>query len=257
MTFNLKLLGKGAAPFSPTGRTGLPSLSLSRALLCMGLVLAVLLFPPASAAQERRPEMPRGWYVGLAAGFAQTQDATMDSPVGDGSSTTTATMAFGTAPTLAGSFGYRFNDIIRGQMDILRHWYDIDSLTSGTASMDELTSGDVVMTSYMVGPLIDLPVFGNKNRIRPHLGAALGYGSLAVDLEYTEGGSSGSYSTDNGVLVYQFTLGSELRLTPQLSFDLDYRYLSTTDLDFTVNDIDLQASGFGGHHFLIGLRYTF
>jgi opacity protein-like surface antigen len=114
------------------------------------------------------------------------------------------------------------------------------------------SGGDVTADSLLFN---FFGVLHDNSRWSPYLGAGIGAARIeASDLQVT-GQPLGKGSAV--VLAYQLGAGFEYALTDSLSFDLGYRYFSTTSPRFTEAD----GSGFGmdyvSHSAVLGLKVGF
>jgi OmpA-OmpF porin, OOP family len=93
--------------------------------------------------------------------------------------------------------------------------------------------------------------------VSPHIGAGVG----AVDIidQAKAPGVGGVFNDNSWVLGYQAIGGVRYNINPNLAFDLDYRYLATTDATLKVPAVAGQTykTGYNTHTMMASLVYRF
>ncbi len=144
--------------------------------------------------------------------------------------------------------GYDFNPI-RTEVEFGYAKNDCDEVDNG----EQATDGDVTATTILVNAYYD---FHNSSSFVPYLGAGLGYAKIgynnlnAADWDYP-------FDTDDSVFAYQFMAGVAYTINSNISVDLSYRYVGTSDP--SLDDVDGSTVDFeyNAHVVSLGVKYTF
>jgi OmpA-OmpF porin, OOP family len=240
-----------------------------RILLGAAAALALALSWGGAQAQLFAPGGgPNMWYLGGEGGWTSLespQHGTATVPVAGASVQLPSSLSFNDGFNAGARAGYewgpwRLEEEFRFQQN------GTSSGSIGPAGLGALVSapvhGDRDAYAIMTNLIYDF-TFGWP--ITPHIGAGVG----AVDLRdhwSTAGGlSADSSSWEFG---YQAIAGFRYDINPSLAFDLDYRYLATTDPTFHFTDsnpVDVAAgvtggtykSGYATHSLLASLSFRF
>jgi len=149
---------------------------------------------------------------------------------------------------IEGELGYRANDL-----DSL----NVTSLTlagvgtfSGlaTASLD----GDVSALTGMANVWYDIPTGTNWT---PFLGGGIGFANVNMEINHV-GTVATSLDDSDTVFAYQFGAGIGYKVSPQSTVTLSYRFLGTSDTEFSVGSETIESE-YQNHSILLGLNYTF
>ncbi len=139
---------------------------------------------------------------------------------------------------------YRSND--------LSH-LDVAGITLGGVSGSR--QAHAIMTNVLYD--INLGQFNLAWPVTPHIGAGIG----AVDIidQARVAGIGRLFNDDDWQFGYQAIAGLRYNVTPNVAFDLDYRYLATTDATFRVPAVPTlkMKSGYNTHTLMAGLVYRF
>jgi len=114
------------------------------------------------------------------------------------------------------------------------------------------SSGNVTADSLLLN---FFGVLHDNSRWSPYLGAGIGAARIEASGLQVTGQPLGSGSAV--VLAYQLGAGVEYALTDRLSFDLGYRYFSTTSPRFTETDGSKFGMDYVSHSAVLGLRVGF
>jgi OmpA-OmpF porin, OOP family len=105
---------------------------------------------------------------------------------------------------------------------------------------------------------INLPALGLGPTlpVTPHIGA--GVGAVNVRDRASATGFGRFFDDDDWQFGYQAIAGLRYNITPAVAFDLDYRYLATTDLTFRVPGNGTKyKTGYDTHNLMASLVYRF
>lgn len=113
--------------------------------------------------------------------------------------------------------------------------------------MDFSADGTFSALSFMVNGYLD---YKNESAVTPFVTAGLGVARVDVEDVSVEGISVGS--ADDTVFAYQLGAGLGIALNKQLSLDLSYKYLATSDPEFEGSEAEYDS-----HNINVGLRFSF
>ncbi|MCF6220515.1 MAG: OmpA family protein [Robiginitomaculum sp.] len=238
-------------------------------LLTAAASVALLAVPTLASASDA------GWYVRGNVGYGVMTDVDLTGDLlgnvqGEGNA--------------AGSLGvgYAFGNNWRMELDATQLWNDM-----GAISQAGNTSSDMRITTGMLNAIYDFSDFGSWE---PYIGAGIGIargklsaatysqptGTIAGPLNSPTcpGTNVCTFSDSDTGVAWQLLAGLGYKITDNLTWDTQYRYLNAGDFDFTGLGQNLQvpvgagvlgtgssiatsASGAGSHSILTGLRYRF
>jgi outer membrane protein OmpA-like peptidoglycan-associated protein len=136
-----------------------------------------------------------------------------------------------------GEFNYRRNGL--------------DSITAGT---DPKASGSTQVFTFLGNAIYDFEVPG-WSWATPHVGAGIGVAHLAVS-QKVPGYFTNPNSSDT-VFAYQGIAGLRVPIAPNWAFDLDYRYLATSDPTYKGTLGSRVTSSYRTHNVVASLTYSF
>lgn len=181
------------------------------------------------------------WYFGGSLGVSIADNADW---TGSALSGSTVGFEYDTGFNLSGVFGY--------EMDMFR--FEGELLSQYNASDTAAATGDINLTALMTNAYFDFP---NKTRFTPFLTAGLGFAYVEADNLYIQVNNTViTGSPTDTVFAYQIGAGVAMNIKPNLIVDFKYRYLGTSDPNFSVNGTDIDAE-FSSHNITLGLRYAF
>lgn len=216
-----------------------PNLGAGMAVLLLALAFA----GPVWAADDE------SWYARVQGGGSFPSDETITGILG---STFNRTSEFSGGYIAGAAVGYDFRGL-RIEGEFLHRESDIDSLTGGTGS----ASGDRSVRTVTANFIYDF----YEAEIAPgrflglHLG--VGLGTAHVSLNDVRQGGVQLIDEDDSVFAYQLLLGMSHALTPQLSANVDYRYLTTVDPEFVTIAGESVEGEVKDHSILFGLTWHF
>jgi len=196
------------------------------------------------------PVFAAGPYVGVEGGVVFLSDSSFDVAginVGDIKFDTgwgiglTGGYDFGTW-RLEGELAYRANDV--------KEFSD----STGSFPLD----GDVSSTVLMLNAYYDFRTISPS--VIPYIGAGIGAAFVSADVTDPDPVFGGQVlDDDDTVFAYQLIAGVAFPVSKQLTIDLNYRYLGTTDPAFEIvgaSGIEAEAE-IQSHNIFVGLRYSF
>ena len=232
--------------------------------------VALLAVPTLASASDA------GWYVRGNVGYGVITDVDLTGDlVGDVEGEGNAAASLGV--------GYEFGNNWRLELDATQLWNDM-----GAISQASNTYGKMRITTGMLNAIYDFSDFGAW---QPYIGAGIGLAraNLSAQASSFPGFLVGDppvnnptcpntnvctfSDVDNGV-AWQLLAGLGYKITDNLTWDTQYRYLDVGKLSFrgsgqdllppiglgnlgNVSDINSTASGAGSHTVMTGLRYRF
>src|SRR6185312_15602177 len=115
-------------------------------------------------------------------------------------------------------------------------------------------SGSRSSHAFMTNAIYDINVGGWP--VTPHIGAGIGAVDVVEDLSVPGVGTVSK--DDDWVLGYQAIGGVTYNINPNLSLDVDYRYLATTDPSFRVSGTGARyKTGYNTHNLMASLIWHF
>jgi len=215
-------------------------------------IFALLACGPLAFALAGTASAQQGIYVSGNLGISIVGDQTV-SGVDEGEGPWSDETSLDTGFAIHGAVGYNF-DIARAEFEIGYSTNDYDTLDSQDYGQEDL-DGDLTATTFMANAYYD---FKNSSAFQPYVGA--GIGLAIIDINDLKGSSwdadEPAVNVDDTVFAYQIMVGVAYVINPNISIDLSYRYLGTSDPEMTDQDGDFDYE-FSEHNILVGLRYTF
>lgn len=214
----------------------------STAMLSAALVMGL-----AGTAQAQSSS---GYYGGLMGGLNLLQDSDVS---GSG---VNATASFDHGYAILGVVGYDYGKYsfggLRSELELGYRSNGADSISGSntTVGVGGL-SGDVKAYSAMINGLYDLPV---NFPVRPYLGAGIGIAHIDVDKVARD---SGFINDSDTQFAYQGIAGLGWDVDPKWRVNLDYRYFSTLDPDFTTGSNANVSGEYHTHTVMLGFAYKF
>lgn len=135
---------------------------------------------------------------------------------------------------VGGAGGYAFNNGVRVEGEMLYLNNDLDSDTEGDTS----TLGAFANVAYE---------FKNVGRIRPFVGAGVGFAQVNYD--------DGVVDDDDIGFAYQAKAGLAYDINERLTTELAYRYINVTDVEFGSGATSPVSADYDNQAVTIGLRY--
>lgn len=228
-------------------------------------LMALLAMP--GAAEAAGGGSKNGIYFRAFGGVASQEESRVNGTnVGDGN------LEIDLAAGLGGAIGYRWSNLRLEGFGAWRH-HDVDVFeaiqlvtinesTGATVTINNVdrfrgrVSGDTTTIVGMVNGIVDidfaLPVV-------PYVGVGLGAAYVTLrDVRGSAGGIPFTLASDSDmVLAYQALGGVAYPITDQIIVEMEYRFLTMTDPEFTDSlgaSFDVENDS---HHFEIGLRLNF
>lgn len=144
-----------------------------------------------------------------------------------------------------GGGGYDF-DFLRVEGEIVYRRNDVNKVsTAQYGNVDG--SGDLSALSFMLNGFYD---FKNRTFITPYIGGGMGVALL--DLSTVTAETIRISGGDDTVFAYQLEAGFNNAINESMSFDIGYRYFSTTDPSLGGTDAEYKS-----HNLVIRFRYVF
>ena len=251
----------------------------NRYLLGAGVALAVALsWTDARAQLFASPAGPGAWYFGGEGGWTALENQSgsfgVRAPPGIVAGTTGIRQRFNDGPNVGARAGYewgpwRFEEEFRFQQN------GLSSLTLGPAAVlaqplvlgvgntgvaTTAVNGNRTAYAFMSNAIYDF-TFGWP--ITPHIGGGIGAVVLHDTIGLRNGvlpGGARSLTANNGntdvVFGYQGIAGVRYNINPSLAFDIDYRYLGTTNPNFR-SIFGRYSSGYETHNLVASLSMRF
>lgn len=208
---------------------------MKRTLTAITILFASLPLSPAPA-DARTPSAYIGGLIGTA----------IPSPSNPDFRGVSGTVDYSTAYMAGIQGGFMSDGMLRLESELSFWKLDTDTITVGGRTYPLDNSGRI--TSLMLNALLD---FSPNESVSPYVGAGIGVVSVSVNDGYV--GRTLVWEGDNdSTTAYQLLLGFGIFLTPQVTFDLGYRYLMTDELNFYSADMTFKS-----HALTIGLRTVF
>lgn len=201
----------------------------NRFLVGAGVALAAALsWAPAQAQLFAAPAGPGAWYFGGEGGWTHLDDATDGAPL-------SATEKFDDGFNIGVRGGYEWGP--------WRFEEEFNFRQNGITSIGSVaTTGNRNTYAVMTNAIYD---FGLGWAFTPHIGA--GIGAVGVRDGWGVRGLGGTFARDTEwEFGYQAIAGIRYNINPSLAFDVDYRYLGTTDPTFRFGGSGAAAAGISG-----------
>ncbi|MCE2510142.1 MAG: OmpA family protein [Alphaproteobacteria bacterium] len=207
------------------------------------LLFVLAVAAPVGAAAEE------AWYVRAQGGGNYADPESITGLLG---STFNRTSEFKSGYLAGAAVGYDFNGF-RIEGEFLYRENDVEALIGGTG----VVSGDRSIRTVTANFIYDF----YKTEIAPDrfLGvyAGFGLGTAQVSLNGVTQGGTLLIDSDDSVFAYQAIFGVSHTLTPRLTANVDYRYLTTVGPEFVTAANESVESGVEDHSILFGLTWHF
>jgi len=194
------------------------------------------------------PALAAGPYAGGQVGAVFLSDSTLSGPGGS------ADLSFDTGYGLGVSAGYDFGTYrLEGEFAYRVNDHDSFSGFGVTGPVGGDTSSMALMANIYYDFRTVSPTFV------PYIGGGIGFASISVDATDPSVGGAKVIDDDDMVFAYQIAAGVGFAVNQQVTVDLGYKYLATSDPSFEV----IGAGGakidaeYGSHNIILGLRYRF
>jgi len=207
------------------------------------LLIIVLLIGCLVASGGTSSAQYGSFYGGIYGGYAWPQDMTWQSE------STGEKLNLGVDNT--GLIGFKFGYILpQARMIALEldyHHLFETKYGPSTTSSGVKEAGDVYLDSFFFNLILRYP----QGRIRPFIGAGIGFSTINLSNVETVGGRSFYQEEYETSFAWQLLAGLNFQLAPNLSADLMYRYFGT-DPHLAFVDVEYRASIFS-----VGLNFHF
>jgi opacity protein-like surface antigen len=208
------------------------------------IILALLILAPtASVGQEDDRSGPYGEFRG---GGLFVADSDIEVTGIPGRHTADYDAGFG----ISGAAGYRFDRHLRAEVEAGYQQAEVGELTVPTAGVLD-GDYDVRVVTGLINVIYDIDYWDAL--AVPYVGAGLGFGYVMVDSNAEAANPWDASSTE---LAWNALVGVRFRVTRNALLSLGYRYLGTTDPDFS-NSGTRVASEFSSHEIFAGIGYEF
>ena len=201
-------------------------------------LLAALGLASAATAQDMGP--PKGLYIGAGLGASIPNDAKITGPQ---TSTKAELDIFATGML---NVGYAYPNNLRSEVELGYRENEVSKVGTATGSGDYSTFNSMLNLYY------DIPGMG---RFTPYLGIGGGMARVELDGVAPVGGST--ISDSDWMWAYQGIAGVGYQLTNNLGLFADYRYLDTTEGNFSTAAGRELGTDFTEHRVMVGLRWYF
>lgn len=244
----------------------------NRYLLGAGVAVAVA-FSWANAQAQLFGGGPGAWYFGGEGGWTMLEDqsGTFTSkgpvpPAGHAAITQTFNDGFNVGARAGYEWGpWRFEEEFRFIENPLNSVSFSASPFTGAGGTSTNVSGDRRGYAFMTNAIYD---FNIGWALTPHLGAGIGAVTLhdsisAKPFSLYGPGAAGNHISSSSTIEfgYQAIAGVRYNINPSLAFDLDYRYLGTSDPTFGASSktfaFGSYSSGYGTHSLMASLSLRF
>jgi OOP family OmpA-OmpF porin len=209
-------------------------ISLSK-LLNMSVVIAGFAWPMNAVAQSE------GLYISGGIGGVLPHNSDIE---GGGIN---SEVSFNPGFSVLAAIGSTLGGNWRGEAELAHRTADVDEV-SGAAN----SSGSVNGTAFLINGYHD---FKNGSKWVPYVGAGVGLMRLDVDGASPIGGSR--VDDNDWVMAAQGIAGVGYQINDRLGLFTDYRFLATTDPNFTTAAGIKVESEYSEHRIVIGLRWSF
>jgi opacity protein-like surface antigen len=156
-------------------------------------------------------------------------------------------LGFGNSPSFAGALGVRLTEQWRVEAELGYRKSDVTHATFDGFSGQRPMGGRLKTMTLLVNTFYDFDL--GWDRLTPYVGAGVGLARHSGKIQDGSGLSIDSSGDDIG-LAWQLGTGLKLKMSDDVSFSGDYRYLGTTDFNMGAYE-----SEFGSHEFRLGIVY--
>jgi outer membrane protein OmpA-like peptidoglycan-associated protein len=214
-----------------------------RSIALAGATL-IALAGPAAAGQ--------GWYIGAEAGWSAPTNMKWKFPEFPGN---TGRVDGENSVLFGGTVGFKIPDGLRIEFEASHVKYDIDSISMNGTGFS--ADGDLAQTVLFGNLIYDLPI---ANRWAVALGGGIGGGWVTPDFEVPSGPTS--VSETEAAFAWQLIAGVVYSITPQLDFQVDYRFRSVDTTDHLWDptgccDTTFRLGNKNSQSVMLGIRYFF
>ncbi len=183
-----------------------------RSMALAGATLLVLCGPAAAG---------QGWYIGAEAGWSMPNDIKWKFPEFPGN---TGRINSDDSLLFGGTVGFKIPDGLRIEFEASHVSYNINTISvNGTVYPAD---GDTAQTVLFGNLIYDLPI---ANRWAIALGGGIGGGWVTPDISVATGPTS--LQETEAAFAWQLLAGVVYSITPQLDFQIDYRFRSVDTTD--------------------------
>lgn len=252
------------------GSVKILALAGAMAIGAMGLAHAadMPLPPPPPLAPSYEPSSEySGWYLRGDLGVAFASESKFESIATPAVEFTHDYHSIGQAAIFGLGVGYQFNSWFRadvtGEYRTNMKYRATDSYGCGAGRCLDLYTGKLQQSVFLANGYFDLGTWYN---VTPYLGVGLGtaYNEFGSVQDYNPSvvGHGSSAATSKWGFAWALMAGAAMNLTPNLKFDVGYRYLNLGDYSAVVNcdcGSSTQEHKFklASHDVRMGLRYMF
>jgi len=242
-----------------------------RSYLLSGACAASMLLALAPIAQADEFDIAHepqdwGWYVSVFGGLSLPGD--VDVSWSNGATAYDADIELDDGFMAGIAVGARFNDWIRGEIELSGHRHGIDETLTfgfyysagiyGYGGWTVEAEGDVSAMFLLANLWVDLPL---GDAFRPYVGGGIGVGRLSADIIFTTSGYDYTFldESDWG-FAYQLGAGVAFDIMPNIALDVGYRFkginaeLEVAD-DYFLPPIDKSDVDYRSHNVILGLRW--
>ena len=199
------------------------------------LTAALILLPLKSYAADTLPV-----YISVGTGLTMTSDSNWSqSGVGSGS------ISVDNSENFSGAVGTSFLKNTRTELEVSYRSANLSSISLNGGGTAALSGSSVNTWTYLVNGYYD---FLEGQAIRPYVSVGLG----AATHKGTLNGGGVAVSATDTEFAYQAGLGATYSLTKNVGLWAGYRYLGSSDANFS----GVKAS-YGANELNAGLRYSF
>lgn len=157
----------------------------------------------------------------------------------------TGSASFGTGPIVGAAFGYDYPDSpVRSEVEFAYRSGEADAFGAGA-------TGDFASTTFMLNGYYD---FATTSRLRPYLGAGVGY-VTEIDFDISGGGAPGEYS-DRGGVAWQAMAGVAYAVSDRVSLSTELRYFDAGNRTLTSTGGSI-AADYATVETIVGLSFRF
>ncbi len=176
----------------------------------------------------------QGFYLGLNAGATFTNDGDFSNGTNSGE------VGMDTTANFAGAIGYQGHPNVRGEIEVSYRQADIEDITvNGTTAA---VSGDLDTLTVLANVYYD---FTTGGPFRPYISSGLGVARHDIQID-------GATDDDDTVFAYQAGLGASYDISPMTALTLGYRFLGSSDPDYSGTEVEYDA-----HEIRGGVRFHF
>ncbi|MCI5048767.1 MAG: outer membrane beta-barrel protein [Rickettsiales bacterium] len=193
-----------------------------------------------------------GWYFGFSGGMGFVSDGSFEETGGAGRN---GDLSYDEGYGFTGSVGYRFSgrnlfsDSIRVELEGGLWVNKVESFAQSTGVMNTLDD-EVTMQTTMMNVLFD---FNAGSGFKPYVGAGIGAGRMTLDSSFF------NVDDTDAVFAYQGMLGITYQPwgMKNTEFGLGYRYLGTSDPQFTDTSGTVIDTEYSAHLIELNTRFRF